>query len=87
MQQEEALQRVRGMLSLVLDTTYCSPQHLFPPQLQVSPTDSLCYAEQCDYPRTAVEVMSHCTAFIALLRYRSSWGIYSCRSGLTIVGT
>ena len=35
MQQEQALQRVRGIASIVLDTTYCSPQYLFPPQLQV----------------------------------------------------
>ena len=35
MQQEQALQRVRGVASIVLDTTYCSPQYLFPPQLQV----------------------------------------------------
>ncbi|CAL5219219.1 g1011 [Coccomyxa viridis] len=35
MQQEQALQRVRGKASIGLDTTYCSPQHLLPPQLQV----------------------------------------------------
>lgn len=37
MQQEQALQRVKARLTLVLDTTYCSPQFLFPPQLQVTP--------------------------------------------------
>ena len=73
MQQEEALQRVRGRLSLVLDTTYCSPQYLFPPQLQVSPLTPSIMQNSATVLSQLWELMSHRTAFIAMLCNRSAW--------------
>jgi len=35
MQEEECLQRVRGDVDLVLDTTFCQPQYAFPRQEEV----------------------------------------------------